>query len=84
VLFVEGVRFVGLGGVVVLRHRLLPRFGSLKEMRKRRVGMYIRKSTLTVFNQMPSIRGSLFMTHECNSARAVRFSPENLLTSLLD
>ncbi len=49
-LFVEGVRFVGLGGVVVLGHRLLPRFGSLKEMRKRRVGMYIRKSTLTVFD----------------------------------
>jgi len=41
VLFVEGVRFVSFRGVVVLGHRLLPRFGSLRWMRKRWVGMYI-------------------------------------------
>jgi len=44
VLFVEGVRFVSFRGVVVLGHRLLPRFGSFRWMRKRWVGMYIGKS----------------------------------------
>jgi len=44
VLFVERVRFVSFRGVVVLGHRLLPRFGSLRWIRKRWVGMYFRKS----------------------------------------
>jgi len=47
VLFVEGVRFVSFRGVVVLGHRLLPRFGSLRWMRKRWVGMYIGSSHMT-------------------------------------